>query len=160
LALIVGVLPGCDVVDPPPVDGTMHASIENRTTLNPTFVGSSDPWDAEKRLTATMSPGGNLVITGVENSRVEITLIIYNAAVGSFTSSPGELLPGVEATYGDARTFSYTSSKGGTALVNITSLSATRAVGTFEFVAFPLLVDAEATPAYRVRNGTFSVNIR
>lgn len=163
LALVVGALSGCfDGTDPlPDLDGSMHATIENRTTLNPIFVRSPDPWDAEKALTATMTPGGNLVITGIESSRVEITLTIYDAAVGSFTASGGDLVPTVEATYGDGRTFSYSSSKfAGTAVVNITSLSATNAVGTFEFVAMPLMVDADFTPAYRVTNGTFSVRIR
>ena len=152
LALVVGALPGCgDGVDPLPVDGTMHASI----------VGSGDPWDAEKSLTATMSSGGNLAITGVENSTIEIKLTVYDAAVGTFTGTGGETVPKVEATYGDGRTFSYSSAGfGGTARVTITELSVTKAVGTFEFLAFPLRIDLQGTPSYRVVNGTFNVTIR
>jgi hypothetical protein len=158
LSLVVGALPGCgDGTDPLPVNGTMHADI----------VGSSDPWDAEKMLTATMSAGGNLVITGVENSTIQIRLTVYDATVGSFSAAGGDVVPKAEATYSDERTFSYSSSGtretgtlGGSVLVVITQLSATKAVGTFEFVAIPQRVDLEGTPSYRIRNGTFNVTIR
>jgi hypothetical protein len=163
LVLVVGVLPGCfDGTDPSPVlDGTMHATIANRTTQNPTFVGSSDPWDAEKALTATMTPGGNLVIAGVENSGIAITLTVYDAAVGSFSALGGEPAPRLEATFGNDRTFTYTSAAfGGTISATITELTATKAVGTFEFLAFPVIADGARTPSYRIRNGTFDVTIR
>jgi hypothetical protein len=139
----------------------MHAIIEQRTTLNPTFVGRSNPWDAEKTLTATMSPGEKLVITGIENSGIAIKLTVYNAAVGSFSALGGEPASGLEATIGNDRTFLYSSAAfGGTISATITELSATRAVGTFEFLAFPLFVDGARTPSYRMRNGTFNVTIR
>jgi hypothetical protein len=151
LVATVGMLTGCgDGTDPLPVDGAMHANI----------VGSSDPWDAEKTLTAKMV-NGNLVITGIEDSSVEITLTVYDATVGSFTALGGEPVPKTEATYGDRRSFSYTSAlAGGTANVTITELSATKAVGTFDFIAFPLLVDLDGTQMYRITNGTFNVTIR
>jgi hypothetical protein len=139
----------------------MHATIQQRTTINPTFVGSSDRWDAEKTLTATMSPRGNLVITGMENSGIAITLTVYNAAVGSFGALGGEPASRLEATFGNDRTFLYSSSAfGGTISATITELSARKAVGTFEFLAFPLIVDGVRTPSYRIRNGTFDVTIR
>jgi hypothetical protein len=151
LAAVVSGLSGCgDGVDPLPIDGTMHADI----------VGSSDPWDADKKLTATMT-NGNLLITGVEDSSIEITLTVYNAAVGTFTAMGGDPVPAIEATYGDSRTFAYTSVlSGGTARVTITELTATKAVGTFEFIAMPNLYDFDLTPTYRVANGTFNVTIK
>ena len=163
MALVVGALPGCGVggVDPLPVDGTMHATIENRTTLSPNFVRSNDPWDAEKALTATMSPSGKLVIAGIENSTIAITLTIYDATVGSFSAIGGELAPRLEATIGNDRTFTYSSAVfGGTISATITELSATRVVGAFEFLAFPVIVDGARTPSYRIRNGTCDVTIR
>ena len=128
----------------------MHANVQ----------GSADPWDAEKTLTATLT-NGDLVIKGTENSTVTITLTVYNAAVGTFTAAGGEQVPKVEATYGDERSFSYTSVlEGGTARVTITELTATKAVGTFEFLAFPVILDLSLTPSYRILNGTFNVTIR
>jgi hypothetical protein len=139
-----------DSTDPVELDGTMHANV----------VGSADPWDAEKTLTATMT-NGNLVITGVENSTVTITLTVYDAAVGTFTANGGDPVPRIEATYGDDRSFSYTSAAGtGTANIVITELSATKAVGTFTFLAFPVFIDLEGTPTYHIVNGTFDVRIK
>jgi hypothetical protein len=151
LAVVSSILPGCgDSTDPLPLDGDMHANI----------TGSADPWDAEKTLTGTMT-NGNLEINGVENSGIAITLIVYNAAVGTFNAIGGEPAPRVEATFGNDRTFSYTSTAGtGTITVTITQLSATKAVGTFEFLAFPVFPDDVGTPSYRIVNGTFDVTIR
>jgi hypothetical protein len=152
----VATLVGCglmsctDMTEAEPVDGAMHASI----------VGSADPWDAERSLTATMI-NGNLVVKGVEQSRASVTLTVYNAAVGSFDALGGEQAPRVEATYGDDRTFSYSSVLvGGTANVTITELSATKVVGTFMFLSMPVIPDPLLTASYRVVNGTFSVKIR
>lgn len=150
-ALMILALSGCgDSTEPAELDGTMHASI----------VGSSDPWDAEKTLTATMRHG-NLVITGVESSTIEIVVTIYDAAVGSFTAVAGDPVPSVVATYGDARTFSYGSVRaGGTASATITELTDSRAVGTFAFMAAPVIPDLQGTPVYRIVNGTFNVRLR
>lgn len=141
---------GGDATGNGPVNGEMHATI----------VGSVDPWDAEKSLTAKLT-NGKLVITGVEQSTVAITLTIYDAEVGAFTAIAGEQLPRIEATYSDNRTFSYSSSKtGGTTNITITELSATKAVGTFSFVAPAVAIDAQGTDQYRISNGTFDVRIR
>jgi hypothetical protein len=150
-ALGIGSLVACgDSTDPLPVDGTMHATI----------VGSSDPWDAENTLTARVT-NGNLFISGAENSSVAITLTIHDAAVGVFSAAAGAPAPAVEATYGDNRTFSYGSVRtGGSATVTLTEFTATRAVGTFEFVATPVVPDFDNTASYRVANGTFNVAIR
>jgi hypothetical protein len=148
----VAAIPGCDVPTAgEPVDGTMNANI----------VGSSEPWEAEKSLSATMALG-KLIIKGVDSSTAAITLTIYNPAVGAFTAGGGEPLPSVEATYGDDRFFSYTSLKpgGGMVTLTITELTATTAVGTFAFVAMPIFNDLQGSDLYRVQNGTFNVTIR
>ena len=148
----VAFVPGCGDggADPEAVDGTMHATI----------AGSSDPWDAEKSLSATMT-NGKLVIKGVENSTIAISLTVYDAAVGSFTAAGNDQVPTAEATYGDERSFSYTSAKmGGMVTIVITELTATKAVGTFTFVAIPIIADLEGTDQYHVTNGAFDVIIR
>lgn len=128
----------------------MHASI----------TGSVDPWDADKTLTATMA-NGNLVIHGVEKSGIAITLTVYDAAVGQFSAVGGEPVPSLEATFGNDRTFSYTSAgMGGSIRATISELTAAKAVGTFEFLAFPQFLDDLGTPTYRVVGGTFNVTIR
>jgi hypothetical protein len=140
-----------DSTDPQAIDGTMHANI----------VGSSDPWDADKALSARLT-NGNLVITGTENSSLSITLTVYDAAVGTFTARAGDAVPAAEAQFGDNRSWNYSSAQfpSGSISVTITELSGTNAKGTFEFLAFPVIADFAGTGSYRLNGGTFDVKIK
>ena len=137
--------------DPAPIDGTMHGNI----------TGSADPWDADKSLTASMT-NGNLVIEGVEKSSITIRLTVYDAAVGTFNAMAGDPVPAAEATFGDGRTWTYSSAKppSGNISVTITEITATTAKGTFNFLAYPIISDFAGTPTYRVTGGTFDVKIK
>ena len=147
--VLIGLLGACGGSSTEPNDGDM--------SLSATIDGSQ--WSANGSTTAANAiAGGNFTVVGADQNGRVLTLTVYNiGAPGTYPLGVGSSVFGGTGILSEGATSWWTPLSGAAGTVTITSVSATRLVGTFAFSAVPLVGTAGGTRS--VTNGAFDVAV-